>query len=49
MRVTGNEKEIETIADDAEYGFILDLDLEYPDELHDSHNCYPLAPEHLID
>ena len=26
---------------------ILDVDLEYPDELHNSHNEYPLAPDHL--
>ena len=26
---------------------ILEVDLEYPDDLHDSHNEYPLAPEKL--
>ena len=26
---------------------ILEVDLEYPHELHDLHNDYPLAPEHL--
>lgn len=26
-------------------GWILEVDLEYPEELHKSHNSYPLAPE----
>ena len=28
-------------------GYILEIDLEYSDELHDFHNDYPLAPEKL--
>ena len=28
-------------------GYILEVDLEYCKELHDAHNLYPLAPEHL--
>ena len=27
---------------------ILEVDLEYPKELHDDHNEYPLAPERII-
>lgn len=34
--------------DDDETGFILQVDLEYPANLHDIHNCYPLAPEKRI-
>ena len=34
-----NEKEI---------GYFIECDLEYPKELHDLHNDYPLAPEKLI-
>ena len=29
------------------YPCILEVDLEYPHELHDLHNDYPLAPDHL--
>jgi len=28
-------------------GFILEVDLDYPDNLHDYHNCYPLAPDKI--
>ena len=29
-------------------GYFLQVDLEYPDELHELHNDYPLAPENLL-
>ena len=29
-------------------GYFIECDLEYPEELHDLHNDYPLAPEKLI-
>ena len=30
---------------DGKEGLILEVDLEYPKELHDLHNDYPIAPE----
>jgi hypothetical protein len=38
---------VERIADDATYGYILEVDLEYPANLHELHNEYPLAPEKM--
>ena len=29
-------------------GYILEVDLEYPKELHETHNDYPLAPEKMV-
>ena len=34
-------------ADDPE-GFIFEVDLEYPEELHKAHNAFPQAPERMI-
>ena len=28
-------------------GYFFEVDLEYPKELHDTHDQYPLAPEHI--
>ena len=36
-----------SIPDDSEVGFILEVDIDYPQHLHDDHNDYPLAPEKL--
>ena len=37
-----------TVPDDSNIGYIVECDLEYPSELHDSHNDYPLAAENLL-
>ena len=39
-----NDNELEEWA---EHSCILEVDLEYPDDLHDLHNEYPLAPERI--
>ena len=39
---------VKTIEDEAETGYILEVDLEYPKELHDLHSDYPLAPEKML-
>ena len=44
---TGNFKWSKTYKTDGAKGYILEVDLEYPKELHESHNSYPLAPEKL--
>ena len=38
---------IMNLLDDSNIGFIFEVDLEYAEELHDLHDTYPLAPEHL--
>ncbi|KAK3107612.1 hypothetical protein FSP39_018279 [Pinctada imbricata] len=38
--------DVNKISDFEKKGYTLEVDLEYPDELHDLHNCFPLAPVH---
>jgi hypothetical protein len=35
------------VPDDSDIGYAVECDLEYPGELHESHNDYPLAPERM--
>ena len=41
------EQKLMEIKKDSSAGYILEVDLEYPQELHDIHNDYPLAPEKI--
>ena len=45
--LTSSEIDILNVPEDSRLGYILEMDLEYPKELHDKHNLYPLAPEHV--
>ena len=42
-----DEFDINSISEKSDTGYFLEVDLEYPDELHELHNDYPLAPEEL--
>ena len=39
--------DVMSISEKSLTGYFLKVDLEYPDELHELHNDYPLAPEKL--
>ena len=40
--------DIMSINDKSAIGYFLEVDLEYPDELHEVHNDFPLAPETFV-
>ena len=37
--------DVMTVSNNANKGYILEVDLEYPDDIHDVHSDYPLAAE----
>ena len=39
---------LQDLSDDDEDGYILEVDLHYPTDLHNSHDTYPLAPKSLV-
>ena len=39
---------LQELSDDAEDGYIFEVDLHYPTHLHDRHDDYPLTPESLV-
>ena len=47
-RVMPTEEQIMKMKWNSKKGWILEVDLEYPEELHDWHNDYPLAPEKKV-
>ena len=40
-----DKESVVKLSDDADTGYILEVDLEYPQDVHDAHSDYPLAPE----
>ena len=42
-----DEFDMMSISEKSLTGYFLEVDLEYPDELHELHNDYPLAPEKI--
>ena len=42
-----NELNLSKYENDSSKGIILEVDLEYPEKLHDQHNDYPLAAEKI--
>ena len=43
-----DEFDVMSINEKSEIGYFLEVDLEYPDELHELHNDYALVPEKLV-
>ena len=42
-----DEFDVMSVSEKSLIGYFLEVDLQYPDELHELHNDYPLAPEKL--
>ena len=40
--------DVMSVEDDADTGYFLEVDLGYPEQLHDLHSDYPLAPEKML-
>ena len=42
-----DKSDVMSISEKSPIGYFLKADLKYPDELHELHNDYPLAPEKI--
>ena len=42
-----DELDVMSVNEENDVGYVLEVDLKYPEELHELHNDYPLAPEKL--
>ena len=42
-----DEFDVNSVSEKSPIGYFLQVDLEYPDQLHELQNYYPLAPEKL--
>ena len=42
-----DELDVNSVNQKSDTRYILEVDFDYPDELHELHNDYPLAPENL--
>ena len=45
--ISEEDFDVREVSDESSKGYILEVDLMYPEKLHDLHNDYPLAPESL--
>ena len=48
MIASSSQKTISEHPADGPEGFILEVNMEYPGDLHNAHNAYPLAPERMV-
>jgi len=39
--------DVSSVSSDSPVGYVLEVDLKYPESLHEWHNAYPLAPEYV--
>ena len=42
-----NEVNLNKYTSNSSKGYVLEINLEYPKELHEIHNDYPLAPDEI--